>query len=156
MAVATEYRGMTMAELTDLRRSLRKAGVEFHVVKNTLARIAAEQAGNPALKEILTGPSALAIGGEDQVAPAKALNDYVRANPRTLLKVVGGVLDGKALTPAQVTALATLPSREELIAKMLGSMNSPIANLVGVLGGPVRALTYVLQARQRQLGEGGA
>lgn len=153
LTIQTEYRGLTVKEIEELRVELRKQGVQYRIVKNTLGRIAAHNAGSDALADLLTGPSALVMGeGDDPLAAAKALDTWMKANPRTVLKVTGGVLDNKALTPDQVTALANLPSREELLSKLLGSLNSPVTGLVTVLNGPLRGLVTVLNARAQQLG----
>ncbi len=152
LAIQTEYRGMTVKEVENLRVELRKHGVQYRIVKNTLGRIAARRAGVETLADLLTGPSALVLGGDDPVAPAKALDTWMKANPRSVLKVTGGVLENRVLTPEQVTALANLPSREELIAKLMGSLNSPVTGLVTVLNGPLRGLLTVLNARAQQLG----
>ena len=110
----TEYRGLTVGALATLRGALRSAGAEHKVYKNSLARFAAAKAGLDGLQELLVGPTALTFAGDDSVAAAKALRDVARTNPLLVLK--GGALGTDVLTPADVTALADLPSREELLA----------------------------------------
>jgi len=128
--VVTHYRGLTVTEMGDLRRSLHNADVSLQVVKNTLARRAAEGTDFKAATELFTGPVAIAYG-KDPVGMAKAIADF--AKEHKALEVKGGVLDGKMVDVSGVKALASLPSREVLLAKMLGSMQSPISGFVRTL-----------------------
>jgi len=128
--VVTHYRGLTVTEMGDLRRRLHDADVSLQVVKNTLARRAAEGTGFKAATELFTGPVAIAYG-KDPVGMAKAISEF--AKEHEALDVKGGVLDGKMVDVSGVKALASLPSREVLLAKMLGSMQSPISGFVRTL-----------------------
>jgi large subunit ribosomal protein L10 len=154
LAVVTDYRGLTVAEMAQLRRQMRDAGVEYHVAKNTLLRRAAEQAGYPDMGELLEGPTAIAFAKEDISKAAKALREYARTSK--IFTIKGGVLSKRVLSKDDVTTVADLPSRNELIAKVIGTAQAPIVNLVSVLGGPTRGLAYVLQARIRQLESSGS
>ena len=148
-AVFTSYRGLTVAQDTELRRELRAAGVTYRVVKNTMTRIAAKEAGLEGIDEHLEGTTALAFSAEDVVAPAKVICDYIKKNKLEdagILTVKVGLVEGKVIDASEVKALASLPSREELIAKLLGSMNAPISNTVNVLQGVIRNAVYVLDA----------
>lgn len=139
-----DYRGLNVAEVTELRNKMRAAGVEYKVIKNTMIRRAAEKAGIEGLDNVLEGPTAVAFGYADPVAPAKILVDFIEDTKKTNLK--GGVLAGKAMSEAEIKNLASLPSKEELIAKMLGSLNAPITGLVMALSGIPRNLVYALNA----------
>ncbi len=141
-----DYRGLNVEQVNKLRRELHGAGVEYRVVKNTLLRLAAKGTGAACLEPHLEGPTAIAIAGLDPVAPAKILSDFAKANAKFELK--GGSLEGKVLSAADIQALADLPSREVLLAKMLGSLNAPISNFVGVLAAVPRSLVQVLAAVQ--------
>ena len=124
-AVLTEYRGLTVAQLAELRRSL-GGNATFAVVKNTLTKIAVNEAGlDEQLSSMLVGPSAIAFVDGDVVEAAKGLRDFARANP--LLVIKGGVLDGKAMTPSEITKLADLEPREVLLAKLAGAMKASLA-----------------------------
>jgi len=147
-AFVADYRGLTVDQVNDLRGKLREAGVEYQVIKNTLLKIAIKDTPNACLEEFLSGPSAVAIAGEDPVAPAKVLSDFAKSNDKFELK--GGSLEGKVLNLAGIQALSDLPSREVLLAKMLGSMNAPVSNFVGVLAAVPRSLVQVLAAIQDQ------
>ncbi len=155
IAVATDYRGLSAAEISGLRRRLREAGVEFRVVKNTLARLAADKAGREDFKSLLDGPTAIAFTQGDVVIPAKTLSEYVRT-ARLSLRIKGAMLEERILDTAQVQELATLPGREVLLSMILGTMQMPLASLAGVLTAQLRKLPYVLQARIQQLEEGGS
>lgn len=144
IAVSADYTGMNVGAMTELRRALRQSGVEFHVVKNRLTYIAADEAGQPLIKEIVQGATGLAFGFEDPVGPAKALTDFIRGR-RTPLTVKGGLLDGRLLTAEEVAQLAALPSREQLIAHLMGQLQGPATGLALVLNGPVAGLARVLQ-----------
>lgn len=150
VAIATDYRGLKTSDLTALRRRLREARVEYHVVKNTLARRAAVAANRPALPEILTGPTALALGFGDEVEAARVLTDYIRTS-RLNLPVRAAVLGGRVLDPPGVQSLAALPTREVLIGQVLGGIQAPIAGFVGVLGAVLGGFVRVLDARVKQL-----
>lgn len=150
IAIITDNKGVPANSITQLRRQLRQAGVEFKVVKNTLMMFAAEKAKKEGLKPLLTGPTAVAFGLKDEIAPAKVLADYVRTSGATL-KIKGGMLGNQVLDSKQVLALVSLPPRQVLIADLLGKMKSPIAATVFVLGSPLRGLVGVLQARAKQL-----
>jgi large subunit ribosomal protein L10 len=143
-AVLTDYRGLNVAEVTELRTKLREVGVEYKVVKNTLARIAANEIGIEGLDGYLEGPTAIAYGIEDAVAPAKVLAEFAKAHKN--LEIKAGILEGKVIDLNGVKALADLPSREVLLAKLLGSMQSPLYGMANVLQGNLRNLVYVLDA----------
>jgi len=153
IAIATDYRGLSVAQMTELRRRLRQVEVEYRVIKNTLARFAAAQAGKEALNQIIEGPTAVAFGYGDAAEPAKALLDYVRSS-KVDLKIRGGLLAQRVLSAAEVASLATLPSREALIAKLLGGLKGNLYALVQVLNATQASLVRVLNARVQQL-EGG-
>ncbi|HYM51842.1 MAG TPA: 50S ribosomal protein L10 [Candidatus Limnocylindrales bacterium] len=143
-AVLADYRGMTVAQMQELRTRLRGDGVEMMVVKNTLARRAAEAAGYGGLKAELVGPIAMVFAREDVSAPARILADYIRANRRMAIK--GGLLEGQVIPASTVAELADLPSREVLIARLLGSMQAPLASLANVLQAPLSTLARTMDA----------
>jgi large subunit ribosomal protein L10 len=155
LVIAAEYRGLDVQSLQGLRRALRDNGTQFTIAKNTLARIAADNAGHGELKEIIDGPIGFLTTTGDPAAAARALVTYLDDN-RLEVKIVGGILAHSVLTDTRVQQLAKLPSREQLIAKMLGGMNGPITGLVMVLSGPVRALAIVLQRHIEKQSEGAA
>lgn len=128
--ILVDYRGLTVEEDTKLRNDLRAAGVKYFVVKNTLLRLAANQTGLEDLDSILHGPTALAVS-EDAVAPAKVLADFAKDNET--LEIKSGFMDGKVLSMDEIKALAKTPNKETLIAKMMGSLNSPISGLARLL-----------------------
>jgi large subunit ribosomal protein L10 len=152
LTIIADYRGLPVSALQEFRTNLRPAGAELRVAKNTLTTIAADKAGVEGLGPLLEGPTALVFGYEDLVQTAKAVSDFVRTS--RVLTVRGGVMEGRLVTPADVEAIATLPSREQLQAKLLGMLVSPMARTVGVLSGPSRSLAYLLNARSEQLGGG--
>ena len=142
--VLIDYRGLTVAEVTELRNQMREAGVEYQVLKNTMIKRAAEKAGIEGLDPILEGPTAVAFGINDPVAPAKILTKFAKDTKKITIK--GSVLAGNAIDVAAVENLAKLPSKEELIAKMLGSLNAPITGLVMVLSGVTSKFVRTLEA----------
>jgi large subunit ribosomal protein L10 len=147
-AFLADYRGLDVDQANDLRNKLRVTGVEYRVIKNTLLRLAAKDTGAECLDEYLSGPTAIALAKEDPVAPAKALVEFAKQNDVFELKA--GMLDGKLLAIDEIKALAELPSREELLAKMLGSMSAPATNFVGVLAAVPRSFVQVLAAIKDQ------
>lgn len=149
-AVLTNYRGLTVAQDTKLRRKLREAGVEYRVVKNTMTRIAAKEAGLEELAVYLEGPTAIALSDSDPVAPAKVISEFVKENKLEKLEVKGGIVEGAVVDAQGVKALASLPPREVLIAQVLAGMQSPIVGLVNVLQGSIRNLVYTLDAVRQQ------
>ncbi len=153
IAIATDYRGLSVTQMTELRSSLRQLGVEYRVVKNSLARFAAEHTGKDGLMGIVEGPTAIAFGYDDVIQPAKALSDYVRTS-RTPLTIRGALLDRRVLSAAEVQALSTLPSREVLASNLLSAMQGPIFALARVLNANLQGLAVLLQARMKQLGGG--
>lgn len=153
IVIATDYRGLTAKDMVQLRRHLREAGVDYKVAKNTLTKFAAEKTGRTQMNELLLGPMAIAFGYDDEVKPAKVLNDFIKSSGSTL-KITGGLLGDKMLTAADVTYLASIPPKEVLIARLVGQLASPIQNLHYLLSSPIRGLLYTLQARIQQL-EGG-
>ena len=144
-AVFVGFSGLSVADVTKLRRKFREGGVEYKVVKNTLTRIAADELGFNDLDAVLEGPTAIAYSAEDTVAPAKILKDFIKETKTEALTVKAGIADGQVIDAA-VEALASLPSREELLAKLVGSMQAPISGLVNVLQGNIRNMVYVLDA----------
>ena len=145
----SDYRGLTVEELAELRGKLRQSGASFKIVKNTLGGIAADRSGRVTVKELLAGPTAVTFCGEDMVGAAKALSDFAKTHPQ--LAVRGGVLDASLIDPDGVKALASLPSRDVLIAQVVGTMAAPMTGLVtvlqGTISGFVRALDQVAQQR---------
>jgi large subunit ribosomal protein L10 len=141
--ILTEYHGLTVEEISELRSKLRSLDSEYAVVKNTLSEIALKEAGIEAGNNFL-GPTALVIENGDIVSPAKALMDFAKTHAK--LKVRTAYLEGKFVDAAVVEQLSKLPSREVLIAKMLGSMNAPISGFVNVLAANIRGLVTVLDA----------
>lgn len=150
VGVLTDYRGLSASEMTDLRRKLREAGVEYRVVKNTLARFAVEKAGKTYLVGSFEGPVAIAFGYDNITEPARVLLDYIRSSKSTL-SVKGGFLGDRLLTPDDVTTLSRLPQRDILLSQVLAGMQSPIASLLGCLNSPLMGFMTILQARIKQL-----
>ena len=148
--IVSEYRGLSVKELAEIRRSLRKQDVSYRVVKNRLMRIAAADSVGEALSPLLVGPTAIAFGN-DEAGTAKAVIDATRPYSKTV-RITGGVLGGNAIDAESVTRLATLPSREVLLAKLAGGMQAPVATLAGLLAAPLRNLGYALAllAEQKQ------
>ena len=149
-AVLTEYRGLTVKQLQDLRRALGE-NASYAVVKNTLTKIAAEEAGVDAFRDLLQGPSAIAFIKGDAVEAAKSLRDFAKANSPLVIK--GGVLDGKPLTPAEIAKIADLESREVLLAKLAGALLASLQNAVFLLNAPLSQaarLAGALQAKAEQ------
>lgn len=146
--VLVDYCGLTVAEDTELRSKMREAGVKYMVAKNTFIRIAAQEAGIEGLDAYLEHNTAVAFSAEDPVAPAKILNDF--SKDHKALEIKAGILDGKVIGLDEVKAVAELPSREELLAKLVGSMQAPISGLVNVLQGTIRNFVYTLEAVQQK------
>lgn len=142
-ALLTEYRGLDVTAMAVLRRALHEAGGEYKIYKNTLVRFAAAQAGLE-IGELLTGPTAIAFVQGDAAAAAKVLRDYAKANPALVVK--GGVLGTQLLSPDDVQALADLPSREQLLAEIVGLFAAPMQQFAGLLDAVPRTFAYALQA----------
>ena len=152
-AVFVDYRGLTVAEVTELRNECRKAGVEYVVLKNTMIELAAKELGIEGLDSYLKGPTAVAFGHKDPASPAKILSDFIKKTKKMELKCA--VIDKQTLDAAGAQALADLPPalrKEVLIAKMMGSLNAPITNFVGVLSATLRSLVYAIEAVRKQKG----
>jgi len=140
--VITDYLGLNVAEMTELRSKLREAGVEFKVVKNTLATIAANDVEMEGMTDYFSGPTAIAFGEDDAVSPAKVLVEF--AKDHEVLEIKAGLLNGEIISKEKVESLAEIPSREELLAKAFASMKAPLSGLVNVLQGNIRGLVQVL------------
>ena len=140
----TDFTGLDVARITELRRRLRAAGVEYLVVKNTLARRALGVAEVSALEPHLGGPTALVLAGADPVSAAKVLADFAREFEKPAVKI--GLVEGKTVTPEQVRRIATLPSRNELLAQVGGALQAPLAGLVGALNGLLVTMVGALEA----------
>jgi large subunit ribosomal protein L10 len=149
--IATEYRGLSVSEMSQLRRQLREVNSEFHVVKNTLAKLAAEKAGKPGLAPFFQGPIALAFCQGDATQLAKSLSIYARAS-KTALVIKGGILEVRVLNPQEIYSLATMPPLDVMRARLLGVLQSPIYSLHNVLSANLRALSTLLNARIQQMG----
>jgi large subunit ribosomal protein L10 len=129
--IFAKYQGLTVEEDTELRKSLREAGVEYKVYKNTLVTIAAKELGMDGIVSYLEGPLSVAFGYEDPTVPAKVLNDFAKTHKK--MELVAGIVQGEVYDEAKVKQLATIPSREVLIAKLLGSFKAPLSNLAYLL-----------------------
>lgn len=149
VAVVTDYKGFTVEEITKLRRELQKQDGDYMVTKNTLAKIAAKGTQYEVLDEALKGPIAIAFGFKDEVAPAKVLTKFIKEAKKG--EILSAALDGKLLSKKETEVLSNLPSKEELYAKMLGSINSPATGIVGavnaVMSGLVRAMDQVAKKK---------
>jgi len=156
LAVA-DYRGLKVSEMQSVRRLLRAGGVQLHVAKNRLLKIAAAEAGRSELTPMLNGPTALATTSGDEIALAKALQEAFRPYSK-VVALRGGLLGGVAVDAAALQRLATLPSRDVLLGRLAGSMVAPIAGMAGVLAGNLRNLVGVLSAvaDKKRASEGGA
>ena len=148
--IVADYRGLTVSDISAVRRSLRGEGISYRVVKNRLAKIAAQEVGAGELNELLTGPSALAMGSGDEVVLARTFLDAIR--PFRTVVVRGAVLNGKRVDADAVTRLATLPSRDVLLGQLAGGIVSPLANMASLLSAPLRNLGYALQQLAEQRG----
>jgi large subunit ribosomal protein L10 len=148
--IVSEYRGLRVTELAEIRRSLRKQNVTYRVVKNRLMRIAANDAGVEALAPMLTGPSAIAFGSGDQSAVAKAVIDATK--PYKIIKLKGAILGTRAIDVDGLTRLAALPSRDVLLAQLAGAFAAPMANMAGLLAAPLRDIAGGLAALIEQRG----
>jgi large subunit ribosomal protein L10 len=148
--IISEYRGLTVKEIAEIRRALRKQDVRYRVVKNRLLRIAAEGSVAEALHPLLTGPTAIAFG-DDESSTAKAVLDATRPYNK-IVRIKGAVLGDKSIDADAVTRLAALPSREVLLARLAGGMQAPVATLAGLFAAPLRNLGYALAqvAEQKQ------
>ncbi len=150
IGILTDYRGLSNSEITALRRRIQESNGAYRVVKNTMSRFAAERAGQPDLAKAFQGPVAIAFGYGSITEVSKALTDYIRT-AGTTVSIKSGFLPGRMLTVAEIMSIANLPSREVMLARVLGGMKSPISGLVNCLASPLRGLAGVLQARIQQL-----
>jgi len=141
-SVFTDYRGLKVHELAELRRNLRVSGVEYKVYKNTLTKIAIKDIGLDGLSEFLEGPTAIAFSVDDPVIAAKLLNDFSKEHDS--LKLKAGVVEGEIMDAAGIKAVAILPSREELVARLVSMLQAPVSNFVYMLNGPLSSFAAVL------------
>lgn len=149
VAIVTEYKGLSVEEITNLRRRLQKEGGDYTVTKNTLAKIAAKGTEFEVLIDSFKGPIALALGFEDQVSPAKAVVSFFKEAKKG--EIVGAALDGKLLTADEAKALATIPSKEEIYAKMLGCVNSPATGIANSMNAVITQLVRTIDAAKEKL-----
>lgn len=147
-SIVTEYRGLTVAQLAELRKSLAAAGGDYKIFKNTLVRRAIDGSAHAPLEELLTGPTAIAFVHGDVSAVAKALRDFSRANAQLVIK--GGLLDGAMTSPVQLGTLADLPPREVLLARLAGALQAPLGQMASLLQALPRNLAYGLKALAEQ------
>jgi len=148
--VLTDYRGIDVATMTKLRRNMRQAGVQYKVVKNTLAKIALHDMGITGLDSFLEGPTAIATSTTDPVAPAKVISDFIRETRDVPLQVKAGLLNREFVDAAGIRALADLPSRIELLARVAGCLSSPLSRFASVLSAPLRNVGYALEQIRKQ------
>jgi large subunit ribosomal protein L10 len=150
----TDFTGLNVAKVTELRRRLRAAGVDYVVVKNTLARRALGAAAVPTLADHLAGPTALVLAGRDPVGAAKVLTDFAREHEKPAIRI--GLVEGKAVTPDQVKRLALLPSKQELLAQLGGALQAPMAGWVGAMQGLLQMMVGALEALKTTRADGAA
>jgi len=150
VAVLTDYRGLTVSQMEDLRGRLRGSEVEFRVVKNTLARRAAVASGHDDFQQVLVGPVGIAFGYEDLGVPIKLLHEFVRST-RLKLEIVGGLVEGRVMNPDQLKQLADLPPKEVLISMLAGTILSPIAQLASAINSPLAQLASALEVHKSNL-----
>ena len=150
VAVLSDYRGLTVSQMEELRGRLRGGDVEYRVVKNSLARRAAADAGHEDFQQILVGPVAMAFGYADLSLPVKLLNEFVRST-RLRLDIVGGLVEGRVMTGDQLKQLADLPPKEVLISQLAGTLMSPLASLAAALNTPLAQLASALEVNKINL-----
>ena len=150
ITVSTDFRGLRVKEIEEMRRHLRRANVEVKVVKNRLLRLAADETGTPELMQIVDGPTALALGYEDPIAAAKAITEYARSAPPTFA-IRGAFMDGQAISPDDLRDLVSLPPRPVMLARLAGNIQAPLAAFVGLLDSPLRELASLLQSALSEL-----
>ena len=148
VAVVADYRGLSVEEITELRRELQKTDADLTVTKNTLCKVAAQGTAFEAISELMSGPTAVAFGYGDEVAAAKVLAKFIKENKKG--EITGAVLEGKVLSADEAKQLASMPSKEELYAKILGSINSPASGLVYGINGVMSALVRAIDAVREQ------
>ena len=148
ISILVDYKGLTVSQVTELRAKLRDAGAQMEVVKNTLMRLAAKGTGSEVMTDLFKGPNAIIISHEDPVAPAKIIVDFLKDNEKIELK--GAALGGKLLSDEEIKQLAKMPSKEELLAKLVCTLNAVPTNLVNVLSGVPRSFLNVLNAVKDQ------
>lgn len=151
LTVVADYRGLTVAELTTLRKKLRETGAEFIVAKNTLIKIAARETGGEAIESVLEGPTGLVIAYEDVAKSAKALQDFLR-DVRKPVTIRGGLLGKSALPADGLEAVTKLPTRTDILAQIVGGVSSPLGGVVGILNAIVSNVAAVVQAKVDQMG----
>lgn len=148
VAIVTDYKGLSVEEITKLRRSIQKEDGDYMVTKNTLAKIAVKGTEYEVLADSLTGPVAIAFGFDDQVAPAKALAKFIKETKKG--EILAAAMDGKLLSASEAKALATLPSKHEIYAKMLGCINSPASGIANSINAVMSSLTRAMAAVRDQ------
>lgn len=150
-AVLTHYRGLNVEQINTLRRRFREEKISYHVVKNTMMKLAAKGTDLEKLNDYFKGPTAIAISHGDPVSLAKILSEFVKTQPK--LEIKAGLIQGKVISPDEIKALATMPSREVLLAQILGGIQVPAQELAGVISSGLRQVVGVIQARADQLAE---
>ena len=148
VAIVTEYKGYSVEEITNLRRALQKEDGDYMVTKNTLAKLAVKDTPYEVLTETFKGPISIAFGFGDQVAPAKALSKFIKDTKKG--EIIAAAMDGKLLSASEAKALATIPSKEEIYAKMLGCINSPATGIAGSVSAVMASLTRAVAAVRDQ------
>ena len=148
VAVITDYRGLSVEEITELRRELQKQNADYTVTKNTLCKIASKGTNFEAIESLMQGPNAIAFGFGDEVSAAKVVAKFIKENKKG--EIIGGVMEGNLLNADEAKKLANMPSREELYAKMLGSINSPASGIVYGVNGVMSALVRAIDAVAKQ------
>ena len=151
VVILTDYKGLTMSQLSGLRKKMKPFDAEYKVLKNTLIGLALKDKPFEGIGKLLTGPTAVVFGYRDQVMPTKVISEFIKENEK--LSIKGGILEGKLIDPKTISALAKLPSREVLIAKVLGGMKAPITNLVFDLKGMINKLVFALSAVRDKKGK---
>ena len=148
VAIVADYRGLSVEEITELRRGLQAKEADLTVTKNTLCKVATKDTNFEAISELMQGPTAIAFGYGDEVGAAKILAKFIKENKKG--EILGAVLEGKVLTADEAKKLASMPGREELYAKMLGSINSPVSGIVYSINGVMSALVRAIDAVAKQ------
>ncbi len=148
VAILTDYRGLNVSDITELRRQLREEGIEYRVLKNTLTKRAAAELGYEGLEEFLEGPTAIAFSYDDPVGPAKILSKFAKGNDK--LKLKAGILEDALISQEKIVFLADLPSKEVLLAQVAGTFASPLTSFASVLQANLRNFVYVLDAVRQE------